>query len=181
MHSSETLMWMIWPSGKRKVTKKVLFYTQKAGKVFKKHTRRAFKYKTENSQQYLSCLMTKIIKWHVRPAMTDQPGHPPRLIWSESLLSAQWVAQDLRFFHADSKDSDPPSLIWVCGGSTGHFVGFVMIQLNTVRILLQILYELEHNKTNKVTCAPSEDSYQLGHLPSLISLAIWPKKVWLLC
>ena len=29
-------------------------------------------------------------------------------------------------------------------------------------------YELEHDKTNKITCAPSEDSGQLGYLPSLM-------------
>ena len=31
-------------------------------------------------------------------------------------------------------------------------------------------YELPHDKTNKMTCAPSEDSDQPGHPPSLISL-----------
>ena len=30
--------------------------------------------------------------------------------------------------------------------------------------------EPPHDKTNKMTCAPSTDSDQLGHLPSLISL-----------
>ena len=29
-------------------------------------------------------------------------------------------------------------------------------------------YEPHHDKTNKVACAPSEDSDQPGHLPSLI-------------
>ena len=29
-------------------------------------------------------------------------------------------------------------------------------------------YELPHDKTNKMTCAPSEDSDQPGHPPSLI-------------
>ena len=31
-------------------------------------------------------------------------------------------------------------------------------------------FELQHDKTNKVACAPSEDSNQTGHQPSLISL-----------
>ena len=33
-------------------------------------------------------------------------------------------------------------------------------------------YQIEppHDKTNKMACAPSEDSDQSGHLPSLISL-----------
>ena len=32
-------------------------------------------------------------------------------------------------------------------------------------------YEPPHDKTNKMACAPSEDSDQPGHPPSLISLA----------
>ena len=43
--------------------------------------------------------MTKPTKWHVCPAKTDQPGHPPSLI-------SQWVAEDPVFLHADSEDSD---------------------------------------------------------------------------
>ena len=31
-------------------------------------------------------------------------------------------------------------------------------------------FELPHDKTNKVACAPSEDADQPGHSPSLISL-----------
>ena len=33
---------------------------------------------------------------------------------------------------------------------------------------LQIAFELPHDKTNKIACAPIEDSDQPGHLPSLI-------------
>ena len=37
-----------------------------------------------------------------------------------------------------------------------------------VGILLELsLFEPTHDKTNKMTCAPSEDSDQPGHLPSL--------------
>ena len=32
----------------------------------------------------------------------------------------------------------------------------------------QFVFELPHDKTNKMACAPSEDSDQPGHLPSLI-------------
>ena len=35
---------------------------------------------------------------------------------------------------------------------------------------LKLLVELPHDKTNKMTCVPSEDSDQPGHPPSLISL-----------
>ena len=42
-----------------------------------------------------------------------------------------------------------------------------------------ILYELQQDKTNKMTCAPSEDSRQPGHLPSLIRVfAVRMKKHW---
>ena len=38
------------------------------------------------------------------------------------------------------------------------------------------IIEPELNKTKKITCAPSEDSDQLGHPPSLISLRSSPEK-----
>ena len=34
----------------------------------------------------------------------------------------------------------------------------------------KLSYELPRDKTNKMACAPSKDSDQPGHLPSLISL-----------
>ena len=41
-----------------------------------------------------------------------------------------------------------------------------------------IIYELEHNKTNKMICAPSNDLDQFGHLPSLIrAFAVRLKKI----
>ena len=41
--------------------------------------------------------------------------------------------------------------------------------------------ELPRDKTNKVACAPSEDSDQPGHLPSLIRIfAVRMKKAWVL-
>ena len=35
---------------------------------------------------------------------------------------------------------------------------------------MNIIIESHRDKTNKMVCAPSEDSDELGHLPSLISL-----------
>ena len=57
----------------------------------------------------------KTTKWHVRPAKTQiSLGICP--VWSESSLCSQWIAKDLIFLDADSKDSDPtgrmPRLIW---------------------------------------------------------------------
>ena len=50
--------------------------------------------------------------------------------------SAQWIAKDPSFFHADNEDSDQtgrmPKLIWVFAGDTFHFVGFVTMQLNYI-------------------------------------------------
>ena len=46
----------------------------------------------------------------------------------------------------------------------------LIANLHTKSCLLSKTNELEHDKTNKMTCAPSEDSDQPGHLPSLISL-----------
>ena len=55
-----------------------------------------------------------------------------RPVWSESLLSTQWLAKDPSFFHADNEDwSDwadaqaDLSLRW----AHTHFVGFVMSRL----------------------------------------------------
>ena len=41
--------------------------------------------------------------------------------------------------------------------------------------------ELPHDKTNRMACAPSKDSDQPGHLPSLIRVfAVRMKKAWVL-
>ena len=91
----------------------------------------------------MSRLVTKPTKWHVRPAKT-QISLGIRPVWSESSLSAQWVAKDPRFLPADSEDSGQigrmPRLIWVFAGRTCHFVGFVMRRLKcyTVRLRLHI-------------------------------------------
>ena len=57
----------------------------------------------------------------VRPAKT-QISLGIRPVWSESSLCAQWVANDPRFLHVDSEDSDQtgrmPRLIWVFTGCT---------------------------------------------------------------
>ena len=69
----------------------------------------------------------------LRPAKT-QISLGIRPVWSEFSLCAQWVAKDPSFLHEDSEDADQtgrmPRMIWVFGGRTCHFVGFVMRQLN---------------------------------------------------
>ena len=53
-------------------------------------------------EDIMSRLMTKPIKWHVRPAKT-QIGLGICPVWSESWLWAQWVAKDPSFLHATAK------------------------------------------------------------------------------
>ena len=81
---------------------------------------------------YMSRLVTKPTKWHVRPAKT-QISLGIRPVWSESSLFAQWVAKDPSFLHADSEDSDQtgqmPRLIWAFAGCTCHLVGFATRRL----------------------------------------------------
>ena len=87
------------------------------------------------SQQYfshMSCLTTKLTKWHVHPAKT-QISLGIRPVWSESLLSAWRKLGSLATHRAHSEDSDQtvriPRLISVFAGHKGHFVGFVMRRL----------------------------------------------------
>ena len=75
----------------------------------------------QNTSQYWNELRhDKTNKMTVHPAKT-QISLGIRPVWSESSLCAQWVAKDLSFLHADSKDSDQtgwmPRLIWVFPGS----------------------------------------------------------------
>ena len=50
---------------------------------------------------------------------------------------------------------------------------------NGLSPLYQKTFEPQHDKTNKMTCAPSEDSDQPGHPPSLIRVfAVRMKKPW---
>ena len=78
----------------------------------------------------LSRSLTKSAKWPVHPAKTQISLHICA-VWSVSSLCTLLVAKDPRFLHADSKVSDRtgPRLIWVLTGRSGHFVGFVVLQL----------------------------------------------------
>ena len=74
-----------------------------------------------NSQRFMSRLMTKPTKWHVRPAKTqDSLGF--RLVWSESSLSAWRKLGSLATHWAPREDCDQtgrmPRLIWVFAGRT---------------------------------------------------------------
>ena len=76
-------------------------------------------------------IKTNKVHMHLAKTRISLGIHP---VLSESSLCAQWVVKDPKFLHADSEDSDQtewlPRLIQVFSGRTGHFVGFVMLQLN---------------------------------------------------
>ena len=47
--------------------------------------------------------------------------------------------------------------------------------------VVEVWFELQHDKTNKVACVPSKDSDQPGHPPSLIRvIVVRMKKAWVL-
>ena len=113
-------------------------------------------------KQHMNRLMTKPTKWHMRPVKT-QISLGIRPVWSESLLCAQWVAKDSSFLHADSEDSDEtgqtPRLIWVFGGRTCHFVGFVMSKLISSKVRLSQKQLTLEESTNY--CVGIEDFHLL--------------------
>ena len=118
----------------------------------------------------MSHLMTKPTMWLCSP------------VWSGSSLSAWRKLGSLATHWAHSEDSDQtgriPRLICVFAGRTCHFVGFVTRRLiyiyyyfNQHNLLEHLycsfcmfcciskslhLYEPAHDKTNEMTCAPSE-------------------------
>ena len=51
---------------------------------------------------------------------------------------------------------------------TTSFVIVITLVLGCGQRLLFVTNEPQHDKINKITCAPSEDSDQPGHPPSLI-------------
>ena len=69
----------------------------------------------------MSCDMTKPTKWVCAQRRLSRP------VWSDSLLSTQWVAKDPSFLHADREDSESSlgaySLCWFC-----HFVAHIVMQ-----------------------------------------------------
>ena len=152
--------------------------------------------------------MTKPTKCHVRPAKT-QISLGIRPVWSESSLvclkktrilsyplSAQWrhwsdwvdAQADLTLCWAHM------AFCWFCHNAAQLFlvfwVTFWNIKLARLALLcndvyssghIETVFEPRHEKTNKMACAPSEDSDQPGHPPSLINVfAVLMKKAWIL-
>ena len=117
---------------------------------------------------------------------SDQPGYPPSLIRGvtvhmkkDFVLSYPFSAQRRLW-----SDFVMPRLIWVYTEQTGHFVllccgSFVVVALSVVYAGYYIWAATWQNQQNE--CAPSEDSDQPGHPPSLIRvLAVCMKEAWVL-
>ena len=117
----------------------------------------------------------KTNKMTVRPAKT-QISLGIRPVWSVFAVSMKkpWAL---------SYPLSAQRRLWSDWAHT-HFVGFVMLWLNCLALLgkpldaeqlptwrnSQQLNDLQHDETNKLTCAPSKDSDHPGHPSSLISL-----------
>ena len=73
------------------------------------------------------------------------------------------------------------TFILISGCQCLQFYPWVLIFMSSHCFTLFTCIEPPHDKTNKMACAPSEDSEQPGHLPSLIRVfAVHTKKTWVL-
>ena len=110
----------------------VSFWTDRTGQTVKIQIRLKERLIRVYTVGYLSCLISKLTKWHVCPVKTQiSLGLHP--VWPESSQSAWRKLGSLATQWVQSKDSDQtglmPRLIWVFAGHTCHFVGFVMRRL----------------------------------------------------
>ena len=117
---------------------------------------------------------------------SDQPGHSPSLTRVFAVhMKKPWV---LSYHWVHSGESDQtgrmPKLIWVFAGHTvtllvlscrGTYavVSFCMclekVDFEIILKFIQVLFESPYEKTNKMTCAPKEESDQPGH-PSVFTV-----------
>ena len=140
------------------------------------------------------CQRSRMPRYWKLPSTIAQPNHPivQKLIYLSSFIS--WpsfkpLAQIDVLFEISWQDFTPifskrlnsrweitPNPIW--------HLNFIRCSFGVRDIScypVKILYELPHDKTNKMACAPSEDSDQPGHPPSLIRVfAVRVKKAWVL-
>ena len=91
---------------------------------------------------------------------SDKPGHPSCLI---SLRCPH--EEPLGLWEDDLHVSAPRPFRYSLKSVPVHFG-----TLGSPFLPVSVLYEPQHDKTNKMTCAPSEDSDKPGHPSCLISL-----------
>ena len=121
----------------------------------------------QNLQNHMSA------QWRLRSACASA-------YWSliRAFFGILWVAKDRKLLHIDREDwLDCASVqtnlsLTVC---TYHFASFFVLRL------IWKTNEPPHDETNKMACAPSEDTDQTWHPPSLIRVfAVHMKKAWVL-
>ena len=131
----------------------------------------------------MSCIKLTLAPSELRSAWASAQS-------DQSLLCAQWEAKDPRFLHADSElwsnwadEQADPSLRWM------HVILLVLSCYGSIALhkpVSKLLAALSQSTTCFMTKptqwrAPSEDSDQRGHLPSLIRVfAVRMKKAWVL-
>ena len=118
------------------------------------------------------------------------------ITWSEFLWTQKMTALTLnsgflfscfltntRYEHLDSEFVlHQLPFQWKFMGFRVHFVISWLINFNLSRLFCDpnVIFEPPHVKTNKMTCAPSKDSDQPGHPPSLIRVFAVRMNVWAL-
>ena len=105
---------------------------------------------------HMSRFVTKPTKWHVHPAKTQISLD---IRWSESSLSLQtfcWFCQEVAHIYIGYNFYNGSYKVQYC-------------VFMTAKQFYVPWYELLHYKTNKMTCAPSEDSDQPEHLFFILS------------
>ena len=142
--------------------------------------------KKKTDEYKMNLRTTKPTKWPVRPAKTQisQVIHPVRSVSSLStwrnlgslLLSYSLSAQ--RSLCSDWADSQADlSLRWAhmsfcwCCHAAAKMVSFIRISTRWKRKVMRLMWAMTwQNQQNE--CAPSEDSDQPGHLPSLVRVFV---------
>ena len=150
--------------------------------------------------QYTSLGMTKPTKWPVHPAKTQiSLSTHPVWVFVMHFISSQGPMPSsdgqLRLIRLGDAQADLKSLLsaqvislFCCAPAHTKYKKPIKAcpyyhKMQKLRHLIAVifLYEPPHNKTNKMACAPSEDSAQPGHLPSLIRVfAVRMKKAWVI-
>ena len=104
--------------------------------------------------------------------------HP---VWSESSLSAQWVAQDPSFLHSDSEDSDQtrrmPRLIGVF--ASAHAILLVSSWGGSIMFWQLCQYWFVHTEMGVAVCDSKESKWHTCNLKICVGWYIPKKNVWL--
>ena len=117
---------------------------------------------TTKSTKLLVCPSTTLIN-------SDQPGHLcPVCSATESLLCALLVAKDLNLQASSDQTGGMPRLSEVFAGSSGNFVGFVVLQL-----IWAASWQNQH-------VCPAKTQISLGIHPAWPVFAVGRKEAWVL-